>query len=135
MAGLKNMRLVAPCANCPFRSDVPRYLANERYADIAQAIIDRGESFICHKTVSFDDDGRPEPDGRNCHCAGAMIFLQHLDRPNQAMQVMERLGAFDPSTLQMDAPVYRARAEFENSGDGTSSALGVRDACASSEPE
>jgi hypothetical protein len=109
---LANMALRNPCKDCPFRTDVPRFLAPGRYRELAQALVDRGEPFTCHKTVDYSGDEPSFPDNA-LSCAGAMIWLQHQDKPNQLMQVMERLGVFDPNRLNMDAPVYRTRKGFE----------------------
>jgi hypothetical protein len=117
MSLLGNMGLKKPCHDCPFRSDVPRYLAPARYLQIAESLVDRGESFTCHKTNDFSGDEVRVTD-KSCSCAGAMIWLQHQDKPNQLMQVMERLGAFDPKRLNMEAPVYRTRQEFEEGLSG-----------------
>jgi hypothetical protein len=113
MPELKNMRLRAPCADCPFRTDVCRFLDKDRYAEIAESIIDRGENFTCHKHNDFDEHGKAINNDRAMTCAGSMIFLQNVGKPNTMMQVMERLGAFDPSKLRMDSPVYKTRRAFE----------------------
>jgi hypothetical protein len=45
-------------------------------------------------------------DGPNAqHCAGALIFLEHQDRPSQLMSIYERLDGYDRTKLNMDAPV------------------------------
>jgi pSer/pThr/pTyr-binding forkhead associated (FHA) protein len=46
------------------------------------------------------------------HCAGATILLERLNRPNQMMRWMERLGGYDRTKLDMDAPVYRTPTAF-----------------------
>lgn len=110
----RGMSLRRPCKHCPFRSDIRRYLQPERYLSIARSLVDLGESFTCHETNDFDDEtGDAVVTSRSKACAGAMIWLQHQNRPNQCMQVMERLGAFDPSRLDMKAPVYTTREAFE----------------------
>lgn len=115
----RGMGLRRPCKHCPFRSDVPRYLAPERYREIAASLVDRAESFTCHETNDFDDaSGEAIVGPASRACAGAMIWLQHQGRPNQLMQVMGRLGAFDPSRLDLSAPVHNTRAGFE-SGEKT----------------
>lgn len=114
MKELTGMRLRKPCDNCPFRTDVGRYLRLDRYADIAKSIVDRGENFTCHKHNHFDDHaGAAITHSGSMSCAGAMIFLQHLNRPNACMQIMQRLGMFDPNKLRMNSPVYYTRIEFE----------------------
>lgn len=113
MKELRNMRLRAPCDNCPFRHDVHRFLHEKRYADIAASVIDRGENFTCHKHNDFDDEGQAVNNLRSMSCAGSMIFLRHVGKPNTMMKVMERMGWFDSSKLRMDAPVYTTRESFE----------------------
>lgn len=39
------------------------------------------------------------------HCAGALIFLEKRNRPNQMMRIAERTGSYDRRTLDMKAPV------------------------------
>ena len=112
MPRFKNMSLVTPCGNCPFRTDVVRFLHPQRYEEIAASLLDAGENFSCHKTI--DDSGdEPRNHEKTCTCAGAMIFMTHCGRPNRMMQVMQRLGAWDPANLNMEAPVYRTRQHFE----------------------
>ena len=40
------------------------------------------------------------------HCGGAMILLEKIDRPNQMMRIMERIGGYDRRKLKMDADVF-----------------------------
>ncbi|MCE4369741.1 DUF6283 family protein [Xanthomonas hortorum] len=108
------MALKRPCKNCPFRVDVPRFLSPARYRQIAAALVDGGQSFSCHETLGRDEEDHSVVVSESRSCAGAMIWLQHQGRPNQLMQVMERMGAFDPEGLHMDAPVYTTRAAFES---------------------
>lgn len=97
-----------PCQHCPFRTDVPGYLRRARCVEIAESIA-QGATFPCHKTVEHDDDEDGEPITRVPDtaqmCAGAMIVLERLEQPNQAMRVAERLGLYDPGKLDMAAPV------------------------------
>lgn len=110
---IKGMALKRPCKDCPWRTDVPRYLDPKRYKEISEHLLDRGENFVCHKTVDYSDDSDTPCLDETRTCAGAMIWMQHQGKPNQMMQVMERLGAFDPSRLDMEAPVWRTRQGFE----------------------
>lgn len=111
-SAVRGMGLKRPCKHCPFRSDVPRYLYPQRYRQIAAELLEGG-SFICHETIHLEEavEGGSFDGGRAC--AGAMIWLQAQGRPNQLMQVMERLGVFDPTQLDRSASVYRSREEFE----------------------
>ncbi len=111
----QGMALKRPCKDCPFRSDSPRYLTDKRYQSIASALVDQGQSFSCHKTLESEPDtGELVIGDSSRQCAGAMIWLQAQGRPNAIMQVMERLGAWSPDRLDMDAPVYRTRRGFES---------------------
>lgn len=110
---IRGMGLKRPCKRCPFRTDVPRYLHPERYRQIAEGLVDDGQSFTCHETL--DEGGAVTAESRAC--AGAMIWLQHQNRPNQLMQVMERLGAWNPSYLDSDSPIYRTREGFEGGAE------------------
>ena len=103
----------APCKDCPFRSDRPGYLTAGRVQEIIYGMILRQATFSCHKTNEFDDGGTRETKDTQ-HCAGALIFLERLNRPNQMMRWMERLGAYDRTKLDMDAPVFRTPAQMKN---------------------
>ena len=114
MEEYRGMRLRKPCDNCPFRTDVDRFLHPKRYLSIARSMVDMGESFTCHKHNQFDDEtGKAITNAESMSCAGGMIWLQHQKKPNTLMQVMQRFGLFNPSKLRMDSPVYRTRREFE----------------------
>jgi hypothetical protein len=104
--------LVRPCAECPFRNDRPGYLTRERVTHIVSSLL-HDASFTCHKTTRFSDDGKCVPHSDEQHCAGAAIFLERQDRPNQWMRWMERLGAYDRSKLDMEAPVFETLDEMK----------------------
>lgn len=99
-----------PCPNCPFRTDINGYLTGARIEGIIDELFS-GKSFTCHKTtVPSDNEDGEQVDGPNAqHCAGALIFLEHQDAPNQMMRIAERLGMYDRNKLDMAAPV----PEFE----------------------
>lgn len=112
---IPGMALKRPCKDCPFRTDSPRYLTDARYQSIARALVDEGKSFSCHKTLDAEPStGELVIGDSSRECAGAMIWLQAQGRPNAIMQIMERLGAWSPDRLDMDAPVYRTRRGFES---------------------
>ena len=96
--------LIHPCANCPFRSDIAFYLHRARKQEIANGLL-RDQTFTCHKTVDYSDD-EPRDTSSSQHCAGALIILERLERPNQMMRIAERLGLYDRRRLDMNAPVY-----------------------------
>lgn len=84
--------LTTPCANCPFRNDITPFIHPER----CEEILNEEGTFRCHKT----DDHNVQ------HCAGFLIIREKEDRPNQMMRIAERLGAYDHTKLNMDAPIY-----------------------------
>lgn len=102
--------LHSPCKSCPFRRDVRGFIHPERAEEIIEAILYRDQTFTCHKTVDYDrmpDDAEDYlPGDKDQHCAGATIFLEKQERPNQMMRIAERLGFYDRSKLKMDAPVF-----------------------------
>lgn len=104
-----NYHLTAPCDNCPFRTDVAPYLTKSRVRDIEQGLVDGQQSFPCHKTTvdSKDADGQMEATPKSEHCAGAMILLERLEKPNQMMRIAERLGMYDFRKLNMKSPVFK----------------------------
>jgi hypothetical protein len=104
--------LVRPCKHCPFRTDTPPFLNPSRVWEIGLAITDGDSTFACHKTVEHDEDGEHIPKGDEQHCAGAAILLMKLEMPNQMMRIAERIGMFDSSKLDMDAPVYDSIEEM-----------------------
>lgn len=125
--------LKGPCSNCPFRSDKPFYLDEDRVTEIAESLRD-GATFYCHKTVVYDDppesqdldpeasdacddeESDPSFSGRITNraraCAGALATMEREGRPNQIMRIAHRLGFYDPENLDKDAPVYPSLAAW-----------------------
>jgi hypothetical protein len=118
-----------PCAKCPFRNDIPPYLTPDRVLELQAAIESAGKVFTCHQTL--DPEQRDDETGdylggqKDAHCAGALILLEkafdsdsggHGCRVNQMARIAVRLGVFDPSKLDLDAPVY---GSFEEMYDAT----------------
>lgn len=107
--------LTTPCANCPFRADIKPYLHPERVEEIQEGL-ERGE-FPCHKTTTLEDDADGEGTHRTdtdkeMHCAGALILKEKLGESSQMMRIAERLGMYDYTKLDMDAPVYDSWEEM-----------------------
>ena len=97
-----------PCANCPFRTDKPhqqRWLGRARAEDICSSLIDKQQTFQCHKTLDLTED-------KHQHCAGAMIMLEHMNSPNQMMRIAERVGMYDSTAINMSAPVFTDSEDF-----------------------
>lgn len=106
----------SPCVSCPFRTDVTPFIHAERAEEIADALF-QDSSFVCHKTVdynAFEDDEVMEfcPTGQESHCAGAMIVLAKMERPNQLMRIAMRLRVLDLDKLALEAPVYEDLTAF-----------------------
>lgn len=105
-----------PCNNCPFRNDIPPYLHPDRINEIV------GVEFACHKTTKHDDDGermiRVEHE-KEQHCAGSLIMHEKMEIPHQMMRICERLGIYDRTKLDMDAPVYDDISEMIDTHEET----------------
>lgn len=99
--------LIRPCVTCPFRKGQGELfrLDQRRLAEIVCAT-----AFQCHKTVDYEEDGEGRPGDRPQQCAGLMSILHREGRPNQIMQVGQRLGAFDPDKLD-HSDVYESLAD------------------------
>lgn len=95
--------LTRPCDNCPFRNDGHGVrLTVGRVREIENSLL-RSE-FPCHKTTNVEKGGLDMSNAT--HCAGALILLEKLHRPSQMMRIAERLGMYDRSRLDMNAPVF-----------------------------
>ena len=102
-------KLIRPCSNCPFRSDLPvsqRGWLNHRIVEIVENTILGNSTFTCHKTLSgthSEDSDSTEyyPNGTEQQCAGALIMAQHegVLFNNQAHRLAARLGMFNPDNL------------------------------------
>lgn len=105
--------LTRPCVDCPFRKDRAALfdLPAERIREIAEA-----PAFQCHKTVDYSGDA-PRAGDRAQQCAGLMAILRREGRPNQIMQVGERLGAFDPEALDPRREAFDTLAEVTKRAD------------------
>ena len=97
--------MTSPCDQCPFL-DTPnmrRGFTLRRLKEFAS-----GE-FPCHQTASSveDEDGFAEyhANDRSVHCAGALIFNEKRETPNQMMRINERFGSYDMRKLDMTAKV------------------------------
>lgn len=111
-----------PCAACPFRTDIDFPLRSGRAREFADQIRG-GWEFPCHKTTV---EGEPDEEGGSTMesgpgtkaCAGALIVQEKEGRINQMMRVAERLGMYDASRLDMDAPVFGSLSEWVRAKSG-----------------
>ncbi len=103
-------KLKRPCGSCPFRKGNGEkfQLCKERIDEIVHA-----PSFQCHKTVNYDEYDDPDlRQGDNPQqCAGLMAILHREGKPNQIMQVAERLINFDSNELDPDNEAYDSLAD------------------------
>jgi hypothetical protein len=107
--------LKKPCSDCPFRKNVTPYLSYERAEEISSGIVDGDGSFSCHKTSTLNRKTNTGKDVQ--HCAGAMIIMEKIGKPNQGMRIMERIGLYDRNQLEMDSPVFNNFEEFIKAND------------------
>ena len=111
-------KLIRPCSNCPFRSDLPanqRGWLNHRIVEIVENTVLGNSAFTCHKTLkgewNEDEEGNGyyTPSQGEQHCAGALIMANNVGRlwHNQATRMAERFGMFDFDKLDTSAPVFK----------------------------
>lgn len=109
-----NYKLTTPCDACPFLLG-----SGFTYARLMQHA--SGE-FGCHKACELRDDGDGEGEvfksrgDKTPHCAGALIFLEKQDAPHQMMRICERIGVYDRTKLNMDAPVGSKPSDYRRHG-------------------
>lgn len=89
-----NFNMTKPCADCPFiqGSRTNTTLAEGRLEGIVNDLM-RGHTFQCHKTLEL-------PREKQEHCAGALLYLEREDNPNQMMRIAERFGMYDRRKLK-----------------------------------
>lgn len=108
--------LTRPCGNCPFRSDKPFHMRPDRVREILGGEHGRAwwptPSFPCHKTIEYGEDENGDEkitiSATAQQCAGVMAILHRENRPNDTMQIAERLGLWNPATLDPAAPFYKS---------------------------
>ena len=105
--------LTKPCSNCPFSRDSREgWLGEDRAIEIGEGLAYQKETFSCHKTNESDDEGNGVQTDKSQHCAGALIMLERMERPNQMMRISERFGGYDRTKLDMDSNVFDDHEEF-----------------------
>lgn len=110
--------LTHACKHCPFRTNVPNYLNRRRKEDIATSL-ERGEEFVCHKTVNYscsdDTDSNSADTQENSRaCAGARSVAHKEGVVSQMEQIATRLG-FTVAVPQSDNLTYNTFTEWINS--------------------
>ena len=95
-----------PCDNCPFLKEGGIRVSKTR----ARNIVGESTHFPCHKTIDYN--GGEDEDGNNvanntAHtktCAGYMILLFRIGKPNQILQIASRIGLLDQGSLMSNNP-------------------------------
>jgi hypothetical protein len=77
-------------------------LRRARVRELKRALVHN--TFSCHKTTGAERGKLTT--SNTSHCAGALILLEKLGRPSQMMRIGYRLGIYDPTKLNMKAPVF-----------------------------
>lgn len=92
--------MTAPCDQCPFlnTANMRRGFTLLRLSEFASG------QFPCHQTAD-GNSGEFKATEKSVHCAGALIFLEKRNLPNQMMRISERLGFYDRTKLDMTAKV------------------------------
>jgi hypothetical protein len=97
--------MTQPCDQCPFLDNAQM----RRGFSLARLKAFAAGEFPCHKTAATveDEDGFAEYHATedSVHCAGALIFNEKRETPHQMMRICERLGLYDMTKLNIDAPV------------------------------
>lgn len=96
--------MTQPCDACPFLEKNKHAFTKDRLRDLS------GSEFPCHKTadsIEDEEEGGSEykANADSLHCAGALIFLEKRGQSTQMMRIMERMGGYDRTKLDMDAAV------------------------------
>ena len=110
----KPYTLKSPCKDCPFRSDVARYLSPERAQEIMRESYE-DSNFYCHKTVDYSDDSDGRIAEKSRVCAGFLVTMEKEGRANQPTRIAERIGLYDRAEMDMDAPTYDSMQEWVRS--------------------
>lgn len=102
-----NYDLKRPCKECPFVCGTGTNVTLEpgRLEDIKNKL-KSDSTFTCHKTLEM-------PKANQQHCAGALIYLEKIEQPNNMMRIMERLGGYDHTKLDMTADIDMTSDEEE----------------------
>ena len=97
---------------------MPNYLNRRRKEDIATSL-ERGEEFVCHKTVDYSDSAAENPEANDGQdnaraCAGARSVAHKEGVVSQMEQIATRLG-FTVAVPQSDNLTYNIFTEWINS--------------------
>lgn len=88
-----------PCKECPFiKGSATNITLREGRLDGIVNEISNGSTFTCHKTLD-------KKSSEQQHCAGAMIYLERDNNPNQMMRIAERIGCYNHKELDMEVDI------------------------------
>lgn len=94
-----------PCDACPF-------LKTSGFTFTSLVAHASGE-FACHKACELNDEGLyVARNNKTPHCAGALIFNEKRSEPHQMMRIVERLGMYDHTKLNMAANVGSRPSDY-----------------------
>lgn len=99
--------MTEPCDACPF-------LKGSGFA--LQRLIEHASGdFPCHKACEVEEEtgNFVARNDKTPHCAGALIFNEKRNQPHQMMRIAERMGLYDRSKLNMQAPVGTTVPHFK----------------------
>lgn len=103
-----------PCDNCPFRSDKPFYLREEKVKAILQGL-QNDQHFCCHKTLDYSKGEQPEIVEGSSICIGSALFMEYAGigaLSNVCYRIAIMTGDLTLEDLQQDLPVYRSVEEL-----------------------
>ena len=89
---MKTYQMAKPCAACPFLIEHAASYGPDRLREFAAG------AFPCHETAKLKRGGFVWSKNSRL-CAGALIFNIKRGEYTQVMQVLERLGLYDPAAL------------------------------------
>lgn len=93
--------MTEPCKDCPFT------MSRKAFSDKRLLEFARGP-FPCHKTADLVETEHASEfvaGDKSVHCAGALIFLEKRNIPNQMMRIAERFGIYNRVKLNMKSQV------------------------------
>jgi hypothetical protein len=116
---VSNFGLRTPCGNCPLRTDIEVYLRPERVSELVESMRN-GYLLPCHKTTvdSDEDDGERVATKDSMFCAGQLITMEKEGFSHQMVRIGERIGAYDLTKMNLDAPVYPSLAAWARAARG-----------------
>ena len=80
----------SPCNLCPFRKDsLKGWLGKEKATRIATEVLERDQSFPCHKTVDYSQGIGGQVTDKTQICAGSILLHEKEGRPNYIYRFLD----------------------------------------------